>query len=54
MRHELWGKDLDQDARAAADSVIDLDSDTRTCPACCETYAAGPERCPSCGLFIGG
>jgi len=50
----LWERELDDEGRRAAAAVIDLDSDTRTCPACCATFAAGPEKCPECGLFIGG
>lgn len=49
-----WARDLDDHARAAADAIVDLDGDTRTCPACTATFDAGPSKCPECGLFLGG
>ncbi|MFN0242609.1 MAG: hypothetical protein ACKVWV_06920 [Planctomycetota bacterium] len=49
-----WARDLDEHARAAADAIVDLDGDTRTCPACTATFDAGPPKCPECGLFLGG
>jgi hypothetical protein len=50
---ELWESQLEDPTRASQ-TAIDLDSDSRTCPACDETFAAGPVKCPECGLFIGG
>lgn len=51
---ELWESQLTDEGRACAGVVNDLDSDTRTCPACLANFAAGPRECPECGLFIGG
>ena len=48
-----WLGQLPDEARASADAAVDLDSDGRVCPACQHAYAAGPVRCPSCGLFLG-
>lgn len=54
LMEEFWERGLDEDGRRSAAAVVDLDSDSRTCPACMATFAAGPEKCPECGLFIGG
>lgn len=50
---EFWEEHLDDPGRSGP-GAIDLDSDTRTCPACETSFAAGPVKCPECGLFIGG
>jgi hypothetical protein len=50
----MWQAGLSDEARASTRTMIDLDSDSRTCPACSTTYAAGPLACPDCGLYIGG
>ena len=39
--------------RASVETVIDLDADENTCPACLEPFRGHPSRCPSCGLRIG-
>ncbi|MBL8859176.1 MAG: hypothetical protein JNL28_11760 [Planctomycetes bacterium] len=45
--------ELDEVGRRAATVVIDVTAPTRQCPACLAEYAAGPIKCPECGLFIG-
>lgn len=45
--------ELDERGRRSAETVVDLDSDMRTCPACLHQYKAGPVRCPECRLHIG-
>jgi hypothetical protein len=52
MEEEYLGL-LDEGARQCATAVVDVTLDTRQCPACMATYAAGPVKCPECGLFIG-
>jgi hypothetical protein len=49
-----WLGRLPEEARASVEALVDLDAQARVCPACQHAYAAGPVRCPSCGLFIGG
>lgn len=44
---------LDEAARKCATAVVDVTQSTRQCPACMAEYAAGPIKCPECGLFIG-
>jgi hypothetical protein len=44
---------MDETARRSATMVVDVTSDRRTCPACFTEYAAGPIKCPGCGLRIG-
>jgi len=53
MEHN-WTEQFDAAGRRAVSSVVDLDAPTRTCPACETNYAAGPVKCPGCGLFLGG
>ena len=43
---------LDDEARRAADAVIDLDAEENSCPACGDAWTSVPQRCPSCGLRI--
>ena len=54
MIEDLWLAHVPEEGRGAASAVIDLDSDTRTCPACGTSYPAGPPKCPGCGLYLGG
>ncbi|MBI5363348.1 MAG: hypothetical protein HZA53_09220 [Planctomycetes bacterium] len=49
-----WDDQFEGAARRAVQSVIDLDAPERECPACAARFAAGPTKCPDCGLFIGG
>ncbi len=44
---------LDEDARRAATTTIDLDAEENQCPACGDTWSSVPTRCPGCGLRIG-
>ena len=44
---------LDEDGRRAAEASIDVESDENTCPACGESFAKLPPRCPGCGLRLG-
>ena len=55
MIESRWGSELSNEARSAADQVVDLDADETTCPACTATFnpAASPGRCPDCGLALG-
>lgn len=50
---ESWMSELDELGRKSANMVVDVTLETRTCPACFHEYAAGPMKCPGCGLFIG-
>jgi hypothetical protein len=50
----LWERGLDEAALRCATTIVDLDSDVRVCPACTFEFPAGPEKCPECGLFLGG
>lgn len=43
---------LEPEARACAETTIDLDSAENTCPACSARLAGPLARCPSCGLRI--
>jgi len=43
---------LEPEARACAETAIDLDSAENTCPACTARITGSPERCPTCGLRI--
>ena len=52
MEEEYLGE-LDEVGRKCATAVVDVTQDTRQCPACMAEYAAGPLKCPECGLFIG-
>jgi hypothetical protein len=45
--------ELDEGARRCATAVVDVTLATRQCPACLHEYAAGPLKCPGCGLYIG-
>jgi hypothetical protein len=54
LMEKFWERGLDEDALRSVAAAIDLDSDSRTCPACMATFDAGPEKCPECGLFIAG
>lgn len=49
-----WEDQFEGDARRSTQHVIDLESNERECPACFTRFTAGPEKCPECGLFIGG
>jgi hypothetical protein len=49
-----WEDQFEGDARRSVTHVIDLASSERECPACFAKFEAGPEKCPECGLFIGG
>jgi hypothetical protein len=49
---ESWLAELDPRARRSAETVVDLDADTLTCPACLSEFAKGPRACPSCGLRL--
>lgn len=51
---ENWLEQFTDEERACIAVTNDLESDTRTCPACLHVFAAGPTHCPSCRLFIGG
>lgn len=51
---DQWESQFEGAARRAVQSVIDLDSPERECPACGTRFPAGPKKCPDCGLFIGG
>jgi DNA-directed RNA polymerase subunit RPC12/RpoP len=44
---------LDDEARACAQSAIDLDAEVNACPACGARIEGHPPRCPGCGLRIG-
>ena len=48
-----WLGRLPEETRGSAEASVDLESDERVCPACAHSYAAGPVRCPSCGLNLG-
>lgn len=48
-----WRTQFEGAARRSVESVIDLNSSERECPACFARYRAGPLECPECGLFIG-
>lgn len=41
---------LDEDARRAVETTIDLDRDENQCPACARPFTGFPERCPGCHL----
>jgi len=49
---ENWLSELDPLARKSAETVVDLDADRLTCPACWTEFAKGPRACPSCGLRL--
>jgi predicted amidophosphoribosyltransferase len=49
---ENWLAELDPLARRSAETVVDLDQDRLTCPACLTEFAKGPRACPSCGLRL--
>lgn len=46
--------DLEPEARARAEHVIDLDAEQNSCPACGEAFRVLPRACPGCGLRLGG
>jgi hypothetical protein len=48
-----WNDDLDDDAKAAVSTVVDLDAAEATCPACMNTFPTDATRCPECGLNFG-
>jgi len=43
---------LDEDARRAAESTIDLDAEENACPACGAGFSQVPASCPDCGLRL--
>jgi len=49
---EAWLSQLDPDARRSAETVIDLDAERLTCPACLSEFDKGPRACPSCKLRL--
>jgi hypothetical protein len=49
-REELDSSIPDPEVRRRATSVVDLDAESTTCPACSGTVPRGAERCPSCRL----
>jgi len=49
---ESWLSELDPHARKSAETVVDLDQDRLTCPACLTEFAKGPRACPSCKLRL--
>jgi predicted amidophosphoribosyltransferase len=51
--HDHWARDLSPEERAAADSVVDLDAEEATCPACQTVFETAASRCPGCGLRLG-
>ena len=51
--HDHWAQDLTPEQRAAADGVVDLDSDEPLCPACGAAFRPADGRCPGCGLRLG-
>lgn len=53
LLREHWERGLGEEARRAANAVLDLDADTLACPACGAEFARGPARCPECGLHFG-
>ncbi|HPF15146.1 MAG: hypothetical protein H6830_00810 [Planctomycetes bacterium] len=53
MLHERELASMSPEEQAAAQSVIDLDAEQNSCPACLETIPGGAARCPGCGLRIG-
>ncbi len=44
---------MSDEERVAAQSVIDLEAESNSCPACMDTIPQGSARCPGCGLRIG-
>ncbi len=44
---------LDAEAQAASDVVLDFSAPEMTCPACLTTVPTGPDECPECGLNLG-
>lgn len=49
---ERWLSQLDPDARRSAETVVDLDAERQTCPACLSEFDKGPRSCPSCELRL--
>lgn len=49
-----WDEQFEGEARRSVQHVVDLESSERECPACFAKFEAGPEKCPECGLYIGG
>lgn len=47
---ELHASIPDAAVRRLATSLVDLDAEASTCPACAGTVPMGAERCPSCRL----
>jgi len=47
---ELRASIPDPDIRRLATSLVDLDAEVSTCPACSGNVPRGAERCPSCRL----
>ena len=50
-----WNQDLDEAELAAVGTVVDLDAEQATCPACDTPFpTSDAPRCPECGLNFGG
>lgn len=50
-----WNAELGEDELKAVDTVVDLDAEAATCPACGTPFATSDAgRCPECGLNFGG
>jgi hypothetical protein len=47
---ELQASIPDPEVRRLATSVVDLDAESSTCPACSATVPRDAERCPGCRL----
>ena len=45
---------LTDEERQAAHTVVDLDADESSCPACQTAFDPKLGRCPECGLNFGG
>ena len=49
-----WNQDLGEAELAAVGTVVDLDAEQATCPACATPFPTGDAtRCPECGLNFG-
>ncbi|MEM7201405.1 MAG: hypothetical protein AAF628_14135 [Planctomycetota bacterium] len=53
MLDQRWLDGLDDAGRQAAQTVVDLEAEQTTCPACQTVFQPTEPRCPDCGLAFG-